>query len=320
MNIFEKLMHRVDSYQRAHPRASFLYAVVKKYGDDQAGHQAALMAYYGFLSLFPLLLVLTTVVKVFLNGHPQLQDKLINGITEYLPMIGNSLEKNVHGVGGGGIALALGILFTLYGARGVADIFRFMVNQLWEIPHVKRTGFPWSILRSMRIIIVGGIGLLLAPFVSGYAASAGHGLLFWFSSLIITLIILFGIFLYLLYASLPHRHSFHDMWPGALLAAIGLVILQSLGSWLLTRQLKHLGDLYGTFAIVLGLFFWLYLQAQVIVYALEAGTVRALRLYPRALAAGHPTEADRRAYKLYMERNRFFDEEHPAPEENKKDT
>lgn len=314
MNVFEKLMHRIDGYQRKHPRASFMYAVIKKYGDDQAGHQAALMAYYGFLSLFPLLLVLTTVANIFLSGHPELQNKVVNGTTEYLPMIGNSLEKNVHSVGGTGIALAFGILFTLYGARGVADIFRFMVNQLWEIPYVKRTGFPWSLLRSMRIIVVGGIGLLLAPLISGYAAAAGHGPLFWFSSLIITLVILFGIFLYLLYASLPHRHSFNDMWPSALMAAIGLVILQSLGSWLVTRQLKHLGDLYGTFAIVLGLFFWLYLQAQIIVYAIETGTVRALRLYPRALTAGHPTEADRKAYRLYMERNRYFDEEHPAPD------
>lgn len=318
MNIFEKNLHRIDTFQRAHRKAAFLYGIVKKYGDDQAGHLAALMSYYGFLSLFPLLLVLTSVAKIILNGHPNLRDKIVNGTTEYLPMIGNSLEKNVHGVGGTGIALALGILFTLYGARGVADIFRFMVNQLWEIPQVKRTGFPWSLLRSMRMIIVGGIGLLLAPLVSGYAAAAGHGPLFWLASLAISLLILFGVFLYLMYASLPHRHSFGEMWPSALMAAIGLVILQSLGSWLVSRQLKHLGDIYGTFAIVLGLFFWLYLQAQVIVYALEAGTVRALKLYPRALVTDNPSEADRRAYKLYMERNRFFDADHPAPKEEAK--
>jgi YihY family inner membrane protein len=319
MNIFEKNLDRIDDFQRAHPKVSFLYAVIKKYGDDQAGHQAALMSYYGFLSLFPLLLVMTTVAKMFFNGHPQFREKVVNGVGEYLPMIGNSLEQNVHSVGGTGLALVLGVLFTLYGARGVADIFRFMVNQLWEIPHVKRTSFPWSLLRSMRIVVVGGIGLLLAPLVSGYAASAGHGPLFWISSLAITLIILFGIFLYLLYASLPHRHSFHDLWPSALMAAIGLLILQSVGSWLLSRQLKHLGDLYGTFAIVLGLFFWLYLQAQIIVYAFEAGTVRALKLYPRSLTPGNHTRADRKAYKLYIDRNRFFDEEHAALIKNKAD-
>lgn len=317
MNIFETALHRIDKFQRSHRKAGFLYAVIKKYGDDQAGHQAALMAYYGFLSLFPLLLVMTTVIKMFLSSNDALREKITSGIADYLPMVGTSLEKNVHGVGGTGIALALGILFTLYGTRGVADIFRFMVNQLWEIPHVKRTGFPWSLFRSIRIIVVGGIGLLLAPLVSGYAAAAGHSPLFWVASLIITLIILFGVFLYLLYASLPHRHSFSDLWPSALMAAFGLLILQSLGSWLVSRQLKHLGDLYGTFALVLGLFFWLYLQAQVIVYAFEAGTVRALKLYPRSLTAGSSTAADNAAHKLYMDRNRFYDDDHPAAKNNK---
>jgi membrane protein len=315
MNIFEKMANSLDEFQRLHPAPAFLYAVVKKYSDDHAGYQAALMAYYGFLSLFPLLLVFTTLLKLLIGGNDPLREKIAGGVANYLPMIGNNLEENVHSMGGTGIALVLGILFSLYGARGVADIFRHMVNQLWEIPYVKRSSFPWSLLRSLRIIIVGGVGLLLAPLVSGYATSAGHGTLFWAISLSVSVSILFGVFVYLLYASLPQRHAFRDIWPSAAMAAIGLVILQSVGGLLVTRQLKHLGDLYGTFALVLGLFFWLYLQAQIIVYAFEAGTVRALRLYPRSLAPGKPTKADRVAYDLYMDRNRFFDEEHPAPPE-----
>lgn len=305
MNIIEKTTQRFDSYQRQHPKMSFVYAVIKKYGDDEGGHQAALMAYYGFLSLFPLLLVLATVIRLTLRGESGLRQTIINGATNYFPMIGNDLQKSVHSMGGTGLALVVGVLITFYGARGVADVFRYMVNHVWEVPHVRRTGFPWSLLRSLRMILVGGFGLLLAPLISGYTTAVGRGPLFWLASLIISLLILFGVFLFLIYASLPHRHAFRDTWPSALMSAIGLLVLQSLGSLLITRQLKHLGDLYGTFAIVLGLLFWLYLQAQVIVYAFEAGTVKALKLYPRGVLQENPTPADKAAYRLYTERNQF---------------
>lgn len=309
MNIIDKTLQRFDTFQQRHRRIGFIYAVIKKYGEDEAGYQAALMAYYGFLSLFPLLLVLTTVIKIFLHSDSQLRRSIIDGATQYFPLIGNDLEKSVHGMGGTGLAIIIGALFTLYGARGVADVFRSVVNHVWEVPYVRRIGFPWSLLRSLRMIVVGGAGLLAAPLISGYAAAAGHGPLFWLASVGITFIILFSVFLYLIHTSLPSKTTFQNMWPSALMAAIGLQILQSLGVLLVARQLKHLDSLYGTFAVVLGLLFWLYLQAQVIVYALEAGTVRALQLYPRSFdAKKEPTDADRKAYGLYGKRSSFQDD------------
>jgi YihY family inner membrane protein len=310
MNIFEKSLHGLDAFQQRHRKLGFFYAVIKKYGEDEAGYQAALMAYYGFLSLFPLLLVLSTVVKIFLSSDSGLRRSIIDGATQYFPLIGNDLEKSVHGMGGTGLAIIIGALFTLYGARGVADVFRSVVNHVWEVPYVRRIGFPWSLLRSLRMIVVGGTGLLAAPLISGYAAAAGHGPLFWLASVAITFIILFNVFLYLIHTSLPSKTTFQNMWPSALLAAVGLQILQSLGVLLVARQLKHLDSLYGTFAVVLGLLFWLYLQAQVIVYALEAGTVRALKLYPRSFDAHkQPTEADSAAYAIYSRRGQFNEDE-----------
>jgi membrane protein len=309
MNIIQNTVHRFNGFQQRHRKVSFVYAVIKKYGDDEAGYQAALMAYYGFLSLFPLLMVLTTVVTLVLSSDSELRRSIINGATQYFPLIGQSLEKSVHGMGGTSLAIVVGVLFTFYGARGVADVFRSVVNHVWEVPYVRRIGFPWSLLRSLRMIVVGGIGLLAAPLISGYAAAAGHGPLFWLGSVAITFIILFGVFLYLIHTSLPSKTTFHNMWPSALMATVGLQILQALGAVLVTRQLKHLDSLYGTFAVVLGLLFWLYLQAQVIVYALEAGTVKALKLYPRSVEVEYPTAADKEAYALYSRRNQFHEEQ-----------
>jgi uncharacterized BrkB/YihY/UPF0761 family membrane protein len=91
-----------------------------------------------------------------------------------------------------------------------------------------------------------------------------------------------------------------------MVAAVSLEVLQSVGSLIVTRELQRLDNLYGIFAVVLGLIFWLYLQTQVLLLALEIDSVRAFRLWPRSVRAPL-TPADREAYKLYMRRAEFHD-------------
>src|SRR5438270_12845024 len=99
------LLKRVDGYQRSSGLAGFLFAVFKKYGEDEAGHRAALLAYYGFLSLFPLLLVLTTMLKLVLRNESQMRNQIIQGAVTYIPIVGHDLQHNIHGLGKTGIAL-----------------------------------------------------------------------------------------------------------------------------------------------------------------------------------------------------------------------
>ena len=101
--------------------------------------------------------------------------------------------------------------------------------------------------------------------------------------IVANLIILFGVPLFIIRVALAKKKSIRDLWVGALVAAGSIVVLQSVGGYLVTHELKHLDSLYGTFAVVLGLFFWLYLQAQIIVRAMEIDTVRILKLWPRSL-------------------------------------
>lgn len=303
MKAIDSFLNKLDTFQRTRRFVRFGFAVIKKHGEDEAGYQAALMTYYGFLSLFPLLLVLTTLVKVMLGSNTALRDKIINGVTNYFPFISSELQDSVHGLGGNGLALVAGLLGTIYGARGVADVLRHTINHVWEVPRVERPGFPASLFKSLQIIIVAGFGLVLVPVISGYLSAVGHGPLVWLLSGVLTLSLLFGIFLFLIQTSLPKRQPFNAIWPSSFAAAVGLGILQSFGGFLLTKQLKHLDSLYGTFALVLGLLFWMYLQAQVIIYALEAGSVRALGLYPRSLLQDNLTPADNKAFRLYANRN-----------------
>ncbi|MCA9324593.1 YihY/virulence factor BrkB family protein [Candidatus Saccharibacteria bacterium] len=308
MKQIQRIIDKFDAFQRRHGVLGFPIAVFKKYGDDEAGHYSALLAYYGFLSLFPLLLVLTTVTKVLLRNDGELQRKVLETATTYIPVIGDELQRNVHN-GATGLLLVVGTLLTLYGARGVADAFRGAVNHIWQVPRVKRVGFPAGLFKSVYIIIVGGLGILITPIVAGVAVSFSLPGVSRVVAVLVTAGMLFWLFVFLARTAQSVRRSLGEVWVGAAVATVGLVLLQALGTYILTHQLKHLNNLYGTFAIVLGLLYWLFLQMQVVVFAIEIDTVRAYKLWPRALNGQYLTDQDRAAYRLYAHRNRFHEEE-----------
>src|SRR5580704_11869519 len=113
MNPLEKSVRGVDGFQQRHKAPSFVFGVMKKFGDDSAGTLAALIAYYGFLSIFPLLLVLTTVLGLFFAHDAALQHRIINSAVGQFPIIGKQLSSK-HGVGslrsGSVIGLTVGLL------------------------------------------------------------------------------------------------------------------------------------------------------------------------------------------------------------------
>jgi len=279
-----KLIRKLNSFQQRHKPLAFSYAVIKKYGEDGAGYQAALLTYYSFLSLFPLLLLVVTLTDSLAGRHPELARTVIHGLTDYFPLLGNQLSLHIHGLHASGLALAAGILFILYGTRGVADAFRHGVQQIWEVPKSQRDGFPKAQLKSLVLIIIGGLGFLLASITASLAAAAGHGLGFRVLSTGVNLLILFWLFTFLLNFTLPRHVSLKEARVGAAAAAIGLVALQILGGYVLTRELKNLDALYSYFALSLGLLFWIYLQAQVLYYAVEIAAVSSKKLWPRVLS------------------------------------
>lgn len=293
MNQITRFQRNLSNFQQRNRILAFGYATVKKYGEDGAGNQAALLTYYGFLALFPLLLVLTTLTDSILGRYPHVQGEVLRSITDYFPLLGSQLTAHVHGLKTSGFALWTGILFTLYGARGVASAFRHGVQHMWRIPQKYQEGFPQSLLKSLTILIVGGLGFLIASISASLAAAAGHGFEFRILSVVVNLIILFCLFTFLLKFSLPRHISFAETRIGAAAAAMGLVILQIAGSYILARELKSLDALYSYFALALGLLFWLYLQAQVMVYAIEISIVSSQKLWPRSLDTRMPTPADK---------------------------
>ena len=278
-----KRLKAIDTFQRSHTSTAFPYAVIKKYSEDQGGYQAALLTYYGFLSLFPLLLVLTTLLQWLPGSDSHIRARIISGATNYFPIVGVQLQRSVHGFSKTGLPLIIGLLVLVYGARGIADAFRHTANQIWRVPLHERSGFFPALLKNFKMVVGGGIGFLGAAVMASYAGATGHDYGLRLLFLAINLILLFGSFQLVMRIALAKKVSFRDIWVGAAVATIGLFILQNLGGYIITHELKNLDNLYGTFAVVLGLLFWLYLQTQLIIYAMEIDAVRVLKLWPRSL-------------------------------------
>lgn len=299
----------IDAWQQRHSKIGFIHGVIRKHLDDEASYRAALLAYYGFLSIFPLLLVLTTVLRMVLYSEPELSGRIIHNAVNYFPAIGYDLQKSVHTLDRTGVVLLVGILLTLFGARGVADVLRGSFDHIWQVPFSRRSRLPGSLVRSFTIIFVGGLSLAITPLVFGYALAFMPNRLFGLLSTCLTAFVLFWVLIFIMKVGTSTPQPFRRIWVGALVAVISLGILQATGSVIVARELQHLDSLYGTFALVLGLIFWLYLQAQVLLFCLEIDSVRHFRLWPRTLAPPDTplTAADHAAYKLYSDRARYHE-------------
>ena len=78
----------------------FPYAVVQKFGNDQAGSKAALIAYYGLFAIFPSLMLFTTILGYVLRDNDQLRKDLVESALGSFPIIGSQLQSQVHGLTG----------------------------------------------------------------------------------------------------------------------------------------------------------------------------------------------------------------------------
>lgn len=305
-----RFIEKIDAWQQPHTWLAFPYAVIKKYGEDNGGYQAALLTYYGFLSLFPLLVVLVTVLQLWFHNDPGLRAEIGASVGHFFPLLGSQLQHEIHGMRSAGIGLAIGIVITIYGARGAADAFRFALDNMWQVPKNKRAGFPKNILQSLAIMAAGVGGFGATVIVSSFTATFGHAVWVKVLANISGFLILTFVLGYAFRIATSGRIRYRYMLLGAAVAALIMQLLLSFGGILLSHQLQHLDSVYGTFALVLGLLFWMYLLAQVVMYAAEIDTVRHFGLWPRTLSGKLSTPADRHAYKLYAQSEKYIEKEH----------
>lgn len=281
---------RFDHWQGSHPFVAIPVAVVKKFGDDRAGRLAALIAYYGFFSLFPLLLVLVSLLGFALQNDPDLQQRILDSALAQFPVIGQQIENNIGALSGSFLTLAVGLATALWSGIAVISATQDAMDEVWSVAKRDRPSFVRSKLRSLLGLVVIGTFLVIAALLAGVGADGG-----WLSfplrlaaligTIALNVALFAGVFRILTVAEVGWR----DVLPGAVFAGVGWFALLAVGSWLVAHQVRNASHVYGLFAIVIGLLGWVYLGAQLLLFAAELNVVLRRRLWPRALGGAPDT-------------------------------
>jgi membrane protein len=286
MKLVDSIIDRADSFQRRHRWAAFPLAVFKKFSDDRAGNLAALIAYYGFFSLFPLLLVMVAILGFFLRGNPHLRASIINSTLAQFPIIGDQIKHNVRALSGtsAGVGLGVGTVVALWAGLGVTQATQNALNDIWEVPLKDRPNFLKSRLRGLVMLAVLGTMTVAATFLSGLGTATGElgvalRVVGFAGSAILNLVIFLIAYLVLT----EHDVSWRDALPGAAFAALAWSTLQAVGTLYISHTLKGATQVYGFFGFVIGLLTWIYLGAQILLLGAEINVVRVKRLWPRSL-------------------------------------
>jgi len=298
-------VERLDGFQRRHPSVGFPLAVLYKFVDDQGVYLAALITYYGFLSLFPLLLLLASVVGFALQSDPDLQARIIDSTVSQFPIIRDELA-DPKGLQGSTAAVVVGLLIALYGALGVAQAIQNAMNTAWAVPRNRRPNPIRARLRSLLLLLTSGLAVLAATFLSAIVSSAsaygvsptialraGAAL----AGVLLNAMVL--VVMFRVATARPLRKR--DVLPGAFTAAVFWQVLQLFGTAYVGYVFKGASTTYGVFSLVFGLLAWLFLGALFLVLCVELNVVRAKQLFPRALLTVFTdnvdlTDADKRAY------------------------
>ncbi len=289
-----KALAAFDGFQARHKAVAFSVAVSKKFGEDRAGGMAALLAYYGFFALFPLLLVLVTVLGFVLQGHPAQQASVLAAAKRDFPSLADYLK--VGSISGSGLALGIGILAALWAGLGVAGAAQQAMNTIWGVPRNDQPNMWKSRLRSLALLATLGSALVLST-----AASALNGIggsfaaLFTLVGTVAPLVLNLALYLLAFRLLTVEPLSWRDVLPGAVAGAVTWTLLQWLGGYYTRHVIAHASHIYGTFAVVIGLLTWLHLGAQTTLYAAEANSVIRDKLWPRRLttpSVEEQTEAD----------------------------
>jgi membrane protein len=276
-------LRRFDDFQQRKPALAMPLGIFKKFGEDEGGSMVSLIAYRAFFSLFPLLLLLITILGYVLAGNDELRREVVNGTLSQFPIIGNQLKGGE--LKGSGVALTIGIVGSVLAGIGVILETESTFNRCSGVPKAAERGFVGSRLRAIVLLVVLGGLAVASTVVSGLAAGgadlfgAGGKVAGLVIATVLNLFVFGAVFRLLTTATVETR----ALIPGVIVATIGWEILQVVGGWYISHEVKNASAVYGTFALVIGLLAWIHLGAMFVVLGAETNVVRTRKLWPRPM-------------------------------------
>jgi YihY family inner membrane protein len=311
MNPVEKAVRKVDATQRRFTATAFVFGVVKKFGDDNGGVLVTNLAYAAFVSMFPLLLVLATILGLIASADPSFRASAVkNAVADQIPLIGRTLTENVDELHRASvIGLVVGLLVLIWGATNLAQAGLFTMAQVWNLPGPARPGYVQRLGRAVLFLCLLGGGVVVTTGLASLATYLHNGLAFKIPLEVVTAAFNIGMYLGAFRALTAKGVPTRNLVPGAITGGILYTVLQVLGAYLVHHFL-HSDSVYGVFATVLGLLAWIYLAVEITVYAAEVNVVLARRLWPRSIVQPPLTEADRASMALQALQNQRRPEQH----------
>jgi membrane protein len=292
MSLTDRL-NALDRRQQQTPGVRFIAAVYKKFSDDQAGQLAALISYYAFVSIFPLLLVFVTILGFVLEGHPEDRQKIIHGTLGQFPILSDSLK--LHSLQGSDLALAIGVVGALLAGMGITNAAQNAFNRIWHVPFKSRPNFLFARLRGLGLLAIFGTLTIVSTAVAGFVGTGSQDTAAVIGGVLLAFVVNLALFMSAFKLLTAADVGWRDYLPGVIVAAVLWQLLQHLGGYYIDHGLKHREALYGIFALVLGLLAWLYLGAQLVIFAAEINVVRKRKLWPRSFFSEPLLDADKRA-------------------------
>ena len=304
MNLIQKTMRRIDAAQQRFGPAAMVFGVMKKFGDDNAGTLVANLSFSAFLCVFPLLLVLITVLNIVLAHDPSARHSLLNSTFAEFPIVGSTLHSQIHGLHKSSvIGLVVGVLGLLWGSTGLAQSGLFSMSQVWNLPGPDRPNYVSRLGRSFGFLAVLGLGIVVTTGLASFGTFGRHNIALGILAELLAVVVNVATYLGAFRVLTPKTVRIRQLVPGALFGGVVWTILQAVGGYLIGHDLKNDSVSYGVFAAVLGLVAWIYLGCQVTMYAAELNTVLARRLWPRGMVQPPLTEADQRSLALQATQN-----------------
>ena len=291
-------MQKLDETQRRSTPVAVAVATFKKFSEDRSSNLAAMIAFWGFFSIFPLFIALVTLLAFFLPASDR--TSVLGHVANMLPLLDPS---TVSGLSGSWWVLILGLVTALWSGTAVVRTLQFAFDSVWEVPYHERPGLAQQTLRSLWVLATIGVGLVLTTLVSGLVVSSANGIhlgvLGRVGGYVFAVVLDIGIFVAAFRLLTPQVESVRDVLPGALLSGLSFFVLQQVSALIVSHYLQNAQSTYGHFATVITILWWFYIQSQITLLGAQLNVVLKNKFYPRSLANAPSTPADRRVLEAY---------------------
>lgn len=225
------------------------------------GRNVAVLTYYGFLAVFPLFMVATTILGLVLQNNEQLREDILDTAVAQIPVIGSEIQRQAGVLSGSIPTLLIGLGIALWAATRAFVGIQISFDDAWEIPIDRRDNLAVRRGKGLLGLLIIGAALVATTALSSLVSVGNFPLIGRLVMLVGTISINCGILASMYRFLTAADVSWRDAWPGAVLGGLGFTVLQISGAAIVQRFLANANDTTGVFATVFALMAWLNLHA-----------------------------------------------------------